>query len=215
MNSRLKMWLLSAVIYTLFVFWYTDFGGPMSATEVDNWLKKMNAKGADPELIDYLEGFLRNDTGRQFLMLNALEMNPNPPTVAGAEPGETADQLTNRYMAHLFPELLLRASHPVVLGDAVYSVVDIVGIENAESWDSGALFRYRSRRSFSEILAHPNLDASHDFKIAALNKTIAYPIETSFYLGDLRLVLGLLLLTITALLDGLVISSKLSKRESK
>lgn len=215
MNSRIKLWLFSAAIYALFALWYTDFGGPMSTTEVDNWVEKMNAKGSDPELINYLEGFLRNDTGRQFLMLNAVEMNPNPPHVEGAEPGETADQLMNRYLAHILPELLQRASHPAFLGDAVFSAVDIVGIENAESWDSGALFRYRSRRSFSEILAHPNLGASHDFKIAALNKTIAYPIETSFYLGDPRLILGLLLLAITALLDTLFISPKLSKRESK
>ena len=41
----------------------------------------------------------------------------------------------------------------------------------------------------------------HEFKIAALDKTLAYPIETRLYLGDMRLLLGLILLSVTALLD--------------
>ena len=36
---------------------------------------------------------------------------------------------------------------------------------------------------------------------AALEKTIAYPIEPGLYLGDPRLILGLLLLALTALAD--------------
>ena len=80
--------------------------------------------------------------------------------------------------------------------------MDLVGIEGAESWDQGALFRYRSRRSFMEIVTNPVFKGQHHFKTAALDKTIAYPIETSLYLGDPRLLLGLILLALTALIDG-------------
>jgi hypothetical protein len=38
--------------------------------------------------------------------------------------------------------------------------------------------------------------------LAGLEKTIAYPIEPRIYLGDLRLLLGLLMLAVTALLNG-------------
>ena len=44
--------------------------------------------------------------------------------------------------------------------------------------------------------------ARHDFKMAGLEKTIAYPIEPRIYLGDLRLLLGLFMLAVTALLDA-------------
>jgi hypothetical protein len=104
-----------------------------------------------------------------------------------------------RYMEHMIPELLKRACHPVIMGDAVHTVIDIVGIEGAEQWTAGAFFRYRSRRSFMEIISNPAINARHEFKLAALNKTIAYPIETNLYLGDLRLLLGMLLLALTAL----------------
>lgn len=59
-----------------------------------------------------------------------------------------------------------------------------------------------------EILANPDTRGRHEFKLAALDKTIAYPIETSLYLGDARLLLGLILLAVTALLDALVLSRR-------
>ena len=201
MSKRLFLWLVPATFYALFVAWYTDFGGPLSDEEVDNFVAVLEKRNAKPETIVKIENFLRNDSGRQFLMLNALDMNDNPPDVEGAEPGENADQLMARYMEHMLPELLKRASHPVILGDAVYSAIDVVGIENAEQWTDGAMFRYRSRRTFMEIVSHPAMAGKHEFKLAALDKTIAYPIETQIYFGDPRLLLGLLLLAVTALLD--------------
>ena len=102
------------------------------------------------------------------------------------------------------------ASHPVIFGQAAYTVLDNVGIENAEQWTDGAIFRYRSRRSFMDLVANPNLKGRHAFKLAALDKTIAYPIETSIYLGDMRLILGLILLSITALLDSFLLPRKRS-----
>ena len=201
MNKRLLLWLVPAALYVLFVAWYTDFGGPLSDAEVDDLVAVLEERGANPETIAKLEGFLRNDSGRQFLMLNAIDMNDNPPDVEGAAPGENADQLMARYMEHMLPELLKRASHPVILGDAVYTAIDVVGIENAEQWTGGAMFRYRSRRTFMDIVSHPAMAGKHEFKLAALDKTIAYPIETQIYFGDPRLLLGLLLLAVTALLD--------------
>lgn len=206
MTQRSKIWLSSALVYAAFVFWYTDFSGPLSDAEVDQFVVTMTQNGSDPSTVAYIETFLRNDSGRQFLMLNALDMNDNPPDIAGAEPGESAQQLMDRYMEHMYPELFKRASHPVIFGQAAYTVLDNVGIENAEQWTDGAIFRYRSRRTFMDLIANPNLKGRHAFKLAALDKTIAYPIETSIYLGDMRLILGLILLSITALLDSFLLA---------
>ena len=206
MTQRSKIWLSSALVYAAFVFWYTDFSGPLSDTEVDQFVVTMTENGSDPSTVAYIETFLRNDSGRQFLMLNALDLNDNPPDVEGAEPGESAQQLMDRYMEHMYPELFKRASHPVIFGQAAYTVLDNVGIENAEQWTDGAIFRYRSRRSFMDLVANPNIKGRHAFKLAALDKTIAYPIETSIYLGDMRLILGLILLSITALLDSFLLA---------
>jgi hypothetical protein len=104
-------------------------------------------------------------------------------------------------MEHMIPALLIRASHPIFMGPAVYPAMDVVGIEGAENWNAGALMRYRSRRDFLEIVTNPVFKDKHHFKTAALEKTIAYPIEPDLQLGDPRLLLGLLLLALTSLTD--------------
>jgi len=153
-----------------------------------------------------IEEFMREDSGRQFFVVNNIDMSENPQDVEGAQPGEDADQLMGRYMEHMYAELFKRASHPVFLGNAVSPAIDIVGIENAKSWDSAALMRYKSRRAFMEIVSNPKILGKHEFKIAALNKTIAYPVETVVYLSDPRLLLGLILIII-----GLIIQLRIKK----
>ena len=202
MSTRTKLWLVPALLYGIFVFWYTDFSGPLSDNEVDQFVATMKANGSEPETIAFIQKFARQDSGRQFLMVNNIDMNESPPNVEGAEPGESASKLMGRYMAHMIPALLARACHPVLMGSAVYPTMDLVGIEGAEDWDQAALFRYRSRRALLEIVTNPAFNGKHHFKTAALDKTIAYPIETSLYLGDPRLLLGLIILALTALIDG-------------
>ncbi len=201
MSTRLKTWLFPALIYAVFLFWYTDLEGPLSDAEVDAFVATMTDNGTDPGVIAFIEKFGREDSGKQFLMVNNIDMNENPPEVEGAEPGESASDLMARYMSHMIPALLSRACHPVLMGSAVYPAMDLVGIEGAETWDQAALFRYRSRRDLLEIVTNPAFSGKHHFKTAALDKTIAYPIETQLYLSDPRLLLGLILLALTALVD--------------
>ena len=141
-------------------------------------------------------------------MVNNIDMNESPPNVEGAEPGESAADLMGRYMAHMIPALLARACHPVLMGSAVYPSMDLVGIEGAENWDQAALFRYKSRRAFLEIVTNPAFNGKHQFKTAALEKTIAFPIEPNLYPSDPRLLLGLILLALTALIENIVMSKR-------
>jgi hypothetical protein len=205
MKTRTKLWLVPTVIYAAFTFWYTDFGGPLSDAEIQQNINAMRGNGVPEERIASMTRFMREDTGRQLLMINALDLNPNPPDTPGAEPGETGEQMMARYMAHMLPALLKRASHPVLAGDAVFTAVDVVGIDNAEQWQSGAVVRYRSRRTLMDIVIDPAFRDPHHFKMASLAKTIAFPIEPKLYLGDPRLLLALLLIAITALLDAFLL----------
>jgi hypothetical protein len=59
-------------------------------------------------------------------------------------------------------------------------------------------------RLIRQIITHPDMVDRHEFKIAALDKTIAYPIEMQLYLSDPRLLLGLILLIVTLMLDKLI-----------
>ena len=203
-RRRILIWGVPALFYLVFVGWYTDFGGPLRADEIDRYVGLLEAQGGPPENLARIRHFMESDSGRQFLMLNVVDYAESPPDVPGAAPGESATQLMNRYMEHMYAELFKRACHPTIMGDAVHDAIDLVGVETLESagrWDMGAFFRYRSRRTFMEIVTIPETSGRHEFKVAALDKTIAYPVETQLYLGDPRVLLGFVLLSTAALAD--------------
>ena len=202
MTTRMKIWLLPALFFALFLFWYTPSGGPLSDTEVDNFVVKMEANGSSPEAIAMIRQFGEEDTGKHFIMINNIDYDETPGNVAGAAPGENAQQLMDRYMGHMIPAMLSRGSHPVMMGPAAYRSMDVIGVEGVDIWDMGGLVRYRSRRDFLEIVTDPAFSGKHHFKAAALEKTIAFPVEPDFNLGDPRLLIGLLLLALTALADA-------------
>jgi len=202
MTARMKIWFLPALFFALFLFWYTPTGGPLSEVEVDNFIVKMEENGSSPEAIAMIRQFGEEDTGKHFIMINNIDYDETPGDVAGAAPGENAQQLMDRYMGHMIPAMLSRGSHPVMMGPAAYRSIDVIGVDGVEIWDMGGLVRYRSRRDFLEIVTDPAFSGKHHFKAAALEKTIAFPVEPDFNLGDPRLLIGLLLLALTALADA-------------
>ena len=194
----MKIWVSLIIIYLGFFFWYTDLGGKLDSEEIDFFLEKLqeNNSDLDSDMYESIKNFMENDSGRQFLMVNNVDIDEDPEDVEGAEPGESAESLLGRYMEHMYSQLLRRACHPVFAGKAVWTAMDIIGIEGAENWDQAALMRYKSRRAFMEIATHPDMFGKHQFKIAALEKTIAYPVETQLYLSDPRFILGLIFLVL-------------------
>jgi hypothetical protein len=204
LRSRKILWGLSLFGYLLFSFWYTNTSGPLSASEVEHYLSKAQALGGSDEALRGLRSFLQSDSGNQFLMVNNIDMNETPGDVAGSQPGESSDQIMDRYMEHMYPALFTRASHPIFFGNAVHTSLDVVGIQNAEVWDRAAVVRYRSRRDLMDITTNPAFAGKHHFKLAALTKTIAYPVESQLYLSDPRFLLALIILCITALSDIVV-----------
>ena len=198
----MKIWASLFIVYGLFFTWYTDFGGKLSDDEIKFYYSKFESNALkdgrvlEPRIMKLLQKFMEEDSGKQFLMVNVIDMSENPIFPDGTVSEESSDNLMNEYMEHMYGEVLKRASHPAFIGSAVNGSMDLVGIENAEVWETAALFRYKSRRAFLEIVTHPDMNSKHKYKIAALEKTIAFPVETQLYLGDPRLLLGLIFLII-------------------
>ena len=213
----MKTWIILGAVYIGFFFWYTDMGGRLSQEEIQGFIKQHEqniiengvfSNSEELQLrIDFLRRFMEEDNGRQFIMVNNIEMNKNPADVPGANPGESADQLMSRYMEYMWPNLLKRASHPIFMSNAVYQSMDLVGIDGAETWDQAALMRYKSRRTMMEIVTNPDMMDRHEFKIAALQKTIAYPVEPFGFYSDMR-VIFVMLIAIVGLSIRLFLTSK-------
>jgi hypothetical protein len=188
-------WLVLAALYAAFFSWYTSFKGPLIAEEIEHYLALSAELNPDApaEYTANLRKFMEQDTGDDFVMINIIDMYDKPLQVEGVEPDDSSDAVLAKYMAYMFPAMLARASHPVFQGVSVAPrALDIMNAEGMEVWDSAAGVRYRSRRDLLDIGTNPAFQGRHEFKVAAMAKTIAFPIDPFNYLGDPRLILGLL-----------------------
>ena len=195
MNKLNWMWLVLAILYTGFFSWYTSFGGPLSQEEMDHYYKILDARNSDgsPEQRARLRKFMEEDTGDDFVMINVIDMYEEPMQISGVSSSDTSEDVLDRYMEYMYPALFTRACHPILFGEAANQAMDLMNAPGMEQWTTAAAMRYRSRRDMLEIASNPAFAGAHDFKIAAMAKTIAFPIDPWFHLGDPRLLLALLL----------------------
>ena len=203
MTAAKWTWLICGVVYVVFFSWYTSFGGPLTDEEVEHYLAlfAQNNPGFNDATEARLRRFMEEDTGDDFVMLNVIDMYDVPLAIEGVEPGESSADVLGKYMAYMYPALFSRACHPVAFGQAANQAMDLMNAPGMEQWTSGALMRYRSRRDMLEISSNPAFQGSHDFKIAAMEKTIAFPLDPWFHLGDPRLLLAMLLLIVGSALS--------------
>ena len=188
-----RIWIGAAALYAAFFCWYTSFGGPLTETEIAHYAERL-AERASPERMQVWLEFMRSDSGDDFAMLNAIDFRDEPLQVPGVQPGESSQAVLRRYSAPFMARAIRSAAHPIFVGDAAGPTMDVWGIEGAGRWDFGGIVRYRSRRDLMEQVMYMLDSDIHDFKRAAIEKTIAYPIDPFFYAGDPRLLLALLLL---------------------
>ncbi len=199
---RLAPWLAAALLFALFRLWYDGLAAPLTPAEVDDYVASMTERGFPSERIAGIRKFLSEDTGDDFVMVNFIAFNQLPEPVGDMLPGESGRQVLDRYMAYMTPALLARASHPMLGGDAAANAIETWGLANGERWSMAGVIRYRSRRDMIEIASDPRFRDAHVYKIAAMQKTLAVPIEPYFMAGGPRTVVALALVAIAALADA-------------
>ena len=196
---RLAPWLAAALLYALFRLWYDGFPSPLTDAEIDGYVARMSERGFPAERIALLRKFLSEDSGGDFVMVNLIEFSDAPEPVGDMQPGESGREALERYMAYMTPALLARASHPMLGGNAAARAVESWGLADAERWSMAGVVRYRSRRDMIEIASDPRFRDAHVYKIAAMEKTIAVPLDPYFVAGGPRVVVALALITAAAL----------------
>lgn len=202
MHPRLRPflpWLAAALLYAGFLLWYDGLAAPLTPEEIERHVSLMERRGQPPERIALLRRFLSEDDGRDFVMVNLIDLSDAPNRVGDMEPGESARDALDRYMAYMTPALLARASHPILGGDAAAHAIETWGVLGGERWSMAGVVRYRSRRDMIEIATHPVFRDAHLYKRAAMARTIAVPVAPYFVAGGPRLVVALGLLAVAAL----------------
>jgi hypothetical protein len=187
-----SLFLIFSTIYVIFFVWYTNFNKPLTELEVENYIESLKQSSNNEESINVIKKFLSDDDGKQFIMVNLLGYSKNPPLLEKTKGAKNGKELVDYYTSFMFKEMFTRASHPVIFGSVVGPSIEVIGMQNARSWDEVGLIRYRSRRDMMEIIINPEFQNRHAYKIGGLERTIASPIQPSIFI-DGRFIFFLIL----------------------
>jgi len=200
------IWTTAFILYTIFWLWYVGFRKPLSKIEIDQYLNKLRTFGNNKDAeIEGIRQFLENDTGKSFVMVNSIQLKKTPDLIGGVKEEDSSLKVLIAYHKPFMKMMLKRGGIGIFQGRVAGKSVDVIGIENAEEWSISAINRFRSRRDFMELLTHPKFHEKHEFKFAALSKSIAYPVAPWFQLGGFPLTVGLMIALIAALTHILLV----------
>lgn len=182
--------LVTSLLYALFFFWYGGSSVPLTPEEADTIIDEIekNAKARsgtqfDPALIDSFRVLTRNDDGREFYMLNLMRLRQKAVYPDGYDYDDDPQAAADRYAAAVIPELLIRGSLPILIGN--YSSA-FIPAHPASDWDQIGIVRYRSRRDMLEMAREMSLRGGGEHKWASLEETIVFPIKPVFDLVFVR-----------------------------
>jgi len=203
--TPITIWTTAFILYAIFWLWYVGFRKPLSSEEIERYLRKLGEyNNTSSEGLSDLRKFLENDTGKSFVMVNSILLKKTPDMVEGVKEGDSSLKTLITYHKSFMKAMFKRAGIGIFQGRVAGSSVDVIGIDNAEEWGISAINRFRSRRDFMEILITPEFHEKHEFKFAALSKSIAYPVDPWFQLGGVTTTVALALSLIAALVQILI-----------
>ena len=198
--SRIR-WLMIALVYGAFHFWYGGNGEPMTAEEVEHYV----SRATDQQTAERVRRLASTDDGKEFVMVNLNRYRAAPRYADGTPTSGTPQEVEQKYLSMVLPMLLARACHPIVVVDPA---VTMVGDAERIQWDRVALARYRSRQDFLEIILNPEFNVGVEHKWAALETSHTMMSVPQVWGVSVRLVPLLLLIVIGLLLDRLASTNR-------
>jgi len=194
------VWLAAIVIYGGFLAWYQNWRGPITRTEIDEHMRRLETTDTGtPAERAVLRAFLEADDGREFLMLNLVRLHSEPIANPVTGQRQRARELLDRYTRTFLRALLRHGGHPTFLGFPVGGFVDTWGIDPGPGWTFVGMMRYRSRRDLIQLVTAEAFADAHAFKRAAMPLTCSFPLGRIRFFTSPRTVVGLALALAAAL----------------
>jgi hypothetical protein len=175
------VWLAAAVAYVLFIAWYFNWRGPLTAGEIEKFLAafKVGSDAKNTELAVF-KAFLEQDDGKEFVMANLVRLYEDDvahPVTGAMLPAST---LIRQYFRPFMKAMIMRGGHPAYQAVKKGGFVDSWNVEPDPGFGIAAMVRYRSRRDLAELLLDPRFKEAHLFKLAAIEKTASFPTHMVF-----------------------------------
>ena len=176
------IWIVMAVLYTVFWLWYSGIKGKLSQAEVEYYMQQFESKGVNADNLSNLRHFLAKDDGREWFMINLLELK---------SPKRESSKLLQRYTKTFMAGMLRRAGHPFFVAIAAAKNIENLNCHEADNWTSTGIVRYRSRRDCAETLLDTFGSDHHADKLASLTKTLAFPATANVLMGSPRVLVAM------------------------
>jgi hypothetical protein len=189
--NALTIWGTALLIYALFWWWYVGFRRKITPQEVEKTMGLFTNDSAWTEQQrENMRNFLANDDGKDFVMVNLLLLN---------RPEKESRKKLDRYQKIFLGALLRKAGHPVMIAMAASGNIENVACDQDEGWGAAGMIRYRSRRDLMEMLPATIGSEHHALKLAALDRTFAFPASPWFLFGGPKLLVPLSVALLAAL----------------
>ena len=176
------IWIVMAVLYAVFWLWYSGTKGKLSQTEVESYMQQFESKGVNADNLANLRHFLEKDDGREWFMINLLELK---------SPKRESSKLLQRYTKTFMAGMFRRAGHPFFVAIAAAKNIENLNCDDADNWSSTGIVRYRSRRDCAETLLDTFGSDHHADKLASLTKTLAFPATANLLIGSPRVLVAM------------------------
>ena len=178
------IWIIALSLYALFWLWYCGVKGRLSKHEVEIFISSFEAKGLSERALSNIREFLEQDDGREFFMVNLLEIK---------SPKRESQKLLMGYFKKFMSGMIPRGGHPLFLAQAAAKNIENLNCEHADDWSSVGIIRYRSRRDFAQIVLKTFGSEHHSDKLLSLKKTLAFPSITTLFFGSPKIIIALVL----------------------
>lgn len=178
------IWIIALSLYALFWLWYCGVKGRLSKHEVEIFISSFEAKGLSESALLNIREFLEQDDGREFFMVNLLEIK---------SPRRESQKLLMGYFKKFMSGMIPRGGHPLFLAKAAAKNIENLNCEHADDWSSVGIIRYRSRRDFAQIVLKTFGSEHHSDKLLSLKKTLAFPSTTTLFFGSPKIIIALVL----------------------
>ena len=178
------IWIIALSLYALFWLWYCGVKGRLSKHEVEIFISSFEAKGLSESALLNIREFLEQDDGREFFMVNLLEIK---------SPKRESQKLLMGYFKKFMSGMIPRGGHPLFLAKAAARNIENLNCEHADNWSSVGIIRYRSRRDFAQIVLNTFGSEHHADKLLSLKKTLAFPSTTTLFFGSPKIIIALVL----------------------
>ena len=176
------IWIVMGGLYAVFWLWYSGTKGKLSQTEVESYMQQFESRGVNADNLANLQHFLEKDDGREWFMINLLELK---------SPKRESSKLLQRYTKTFMAGMFRRAGHPFFVAIAAAKNIENLNCDDADNWSSTGIVRYRSRRDCAETLLETFGSDHHADKLASLTKTFAFPATANLLMGSPRVLVAM------------------------